>query len=142
MFELFVVDGTAATPAPVKVSGNMIAAGNVGYQDFSISPNSQFVVYLADQDVDGAEELYFGDLSSGTPAAAVKLNPNVVSGGAVHTWQWSNDSSQIAFEGDIATDQIDELFFSTVSGGTPAAAVRAHPPAASTADVIQYAWQQ
>jgi hypothetical protein len=85
--------------------------------------------------------VYRVDLSTGTPAPEVKLNTTIAIGGNVQSWAWTNNSKYIAFEGDVTTNDKDELFFSDVGSGAPTTAATVHPPGPATADVQQYAWR-
>src|SRR5262245_8427588 len=50
---------------------------------FSITPNGKDVIYIADQDVEGVDELYRASVAGGTP---VKLNAPLVADGDVQSF--------------------------------------------------------
>jgi len=70
-YELWSADVDGGTS--VRLSGPMTTGGDVGLDDFWISPDSTRVVYLADQRVDGVEELFSAPLDGHAPA--VRLHP-------------------------------------------------------------------
>lgn len=90
---------------PYKLSGEMVLDGDV--DDYSISPDSSRVVYLADQDTDEVQELYSVPIGGGTP---VKLNGPFVTGGDVWPFSISPDSSRVVYRADQGTDEVYELF--------------------------------
>ncbi len=117
VIELYMVplDGSAA---PIKLNGLLVAGGNVGFSGtFYISPDSQWVVYLADQDTNDVDELYSVPIGGG---AAVKLNPPLVPGGEV-SWVWdaqiSPDSSRVVYLADQEVVNRDEIFSVPIAGG-------------------------
>ncbi|MBL0163453.1 MAG: hypothetical protein IPP82_07345 [Xanthomonadales bacterium] len=63
----------AADP-PVKLNGSMVAGGRVSASQ--VSPDDRIVVYVANQDVDGVNELYSVPIGGGVP---IKLNLPLVS---------------------------------------------------------------
>jgi hypothetical protein len=93
---------------PVKLNGSLVAGGDAG--GFALfSPDSSRVVYLADQDSDGVNELYSVPSLGG--AAPVRLNGPLVSGGDVHgDFRISPDNTHVLYTADQETDDIYELF--------------------------------
>lgn len=109
------VDGSAA---PIKLNAPLVAGGDVGFSGyFFISPDSQRVIYLADQDTDEVDELYSVPIGGGPP---VKLNPPLVPGGEV-AWIWdpqiSPDSSRVVYVADQEVVFRDEIFSVPIDGG-------------------------
>jgi len=149
--ELYVIDPTAKPLAPIKVSGALTSGGDVGCTDFTtcsfeqhawkFAPNSQSLVYLADQDTDESWELYYVDLSTGTPTSPVKLNPSITNGGNIWDFFWLSDSSRIAFRGDAETATVNELYFVDFSGPSPSAPVKASPAISGPTGVQSFGWQ-
>ena len=84
--ELFVtnLDG----PAPVNLSDPMVSGGDL--EDFTWSPNRQYLAFRADKDVNGVVELYVVSLPGGT---AVKVSGTMTTGGDVAEYEWAPDSS-------------------------------------------------
>lgn len=125
-FELFLVRFNGATPAaPVRISGTLTAGGSVNDlvsvgrgQGFDYSPNSQLVVYQADQDVAGELEIYVVDIS-GTPTAPVQINTSLPTGGTIDFFGFSNTSTALVYSGEQQTLGIRELFYVTFNGSTP-----------------------
>src|SRR5512143_1659396 len=69
-----------ATPTGWRtLTGVLPAHTDIAY-GWTISPNSRYVVFIADIDVDGRDELYSVPLTGTMP---IKLNPPLVTGGLV-----------------------------------------------------------
>jgi Tol biopolymer transport system component len=90
--ELYATSDSGATI--IKLSDTMIAGGNV--VDFAVSPDGRTVAYLADQQVNGTNELY--TVSVDGVGAVVNVSriapaniPNVLK------FEWSPNSSRIAY---------------------------------------------
>lgn len=104
---------------PHKLNGPLTAGGQVGFGGtYTISPDSERVVYLADQDTNDVYELYSVPINSGI---IVKLNPPLVPGGDVD-WVWqsqiSPDSSRVVYLADQETNDVSEIFSVPIGGGT------------------------
>ena len=117
--ELFVVfsDGSEA-----KLSGELTVGGNV--IDAAVSPDSLFVAYIADQEVDNFFELYVVPADGGS--AAIKLSGTSASGGNGNidvgnqktAINWSPDSSKVAYVASQDIVGLQELFVSAVDGSS------------------------
>jgi Tol biopolymer transport system component len=79
-----------------------------------ISPDSRYVVFIADVDVDNAFELYSVPISGSVP---VRLNPPLVAGGAVHEFLIAPDSSRVVYIADQVVDERNELYSVPIAGG-------------------------
>ena len=85
---------------------------------------------------DTLSELYVVNVDSGTPGAAVAVNPPVVAGGALGQStapsytdaKFSLSGDKVAFIGDLATDGEEEMWFVDLGGANPGAPVRVNPP--------------
>ena len=80
------IDGSAP---PVKLNGPLVSGGNVDTFALEISQDSSRVVYLADQDVAGQNEVY-SRLIDGSGTSA-KLNGPLISGGELSEFRISPD---------------------------------------------------
>ena len=76
---------------------------------FEISPDSKRVVYLADQDIDGVNELFSVPIN-GPSTAGIKLNPALVLGRNVDTFQISPSGSRVVYRADQETNDVFELY--------------------------------
>jgi Tol biopolymer transport system component len=95
-----------------KLSGTMPSFGDV--QDFKISPDGQYAVYLADQDSDDVIELYSVPLRGGTP---VRLNGVLPAGSRVENdYQISPDSSRVVYRAPQDTTGVIELHSVPIAG--------------------------
>lgn len=89
-----------STPAnaniPVRLSGNLVAGGNVIPQSVQVSPDGQHVFYLADQRIDNSFELFMARTDGS--GSSILLSGNV---GRVDLegLQWSPDSRFVLFFG-------------------------------------------
>lgn len=126
--ELFSVPIGGSSP-PIKLNGALVPGGYVGFygEDVDIrayvqvTPDGSRAVYLADQDVDGRDELY--SVPTDGSAAAVKLNGALTSGGDVAEYAAiSPDGTRVVYRADAIADGRFELYSVPVDGS--AAAVR------------------
>jgi len=120
-FELFSVlsDGSADA---VKVSGNLVTGGNVASADFTFSPDSQRVMYRADQLRDGVDELFTAPADGSS--AAVRLNLPMASGrDVIGGAKFSPDSMWVAFQADVRVAGFEEIYTAPSDGSAPATLV-------------------
>jgi Tol biopolymer transport system component len=99
------IDGSSEA---VRLNAPLVSGGDVQYF-YAISPDSQYVVYVADQTVDDVYELYSAAIDGSGPP--VMLNGPLVSGGDVSDFhQISPDSSRIIYHADQETDGVSDLY--------------------------------
>jgi dipeptidyl aminopeptidase/acylaminoacyl peptidase len=113
VYELYSVPLNGPAGAEVKLNGALVIGGSVYY--FRVSPDSSRVVYRADQDTTGVNEIYSVPLN-GPANAGVKLNGALVTGGDVSDYQVSPDSSQVVYRADQDTDDVSELYIVPLAG--------------------------
>lgn len=116
VYELFSVP-TDRRSEPVRLNANLTEGGDVGDQfDYAISPDGTRVVYLADQNTNGVDELFsvsiFGD------EIPVRLNADMSSGGDVLNFQISSDSTRVVYRADQKSDRVNELFSVPINRST------------------------
>jgi hypothetical protein len=117
-YEMYLVEFTNGNPgSPVKVNSPLVANGAVS--NFSFSPTGDSLIYLADQNIDGATELFWVDLSTGSPAAPVRLNQNLPTNASVKSFEWSPDGKKIAYLADANVSGLTEAFVLNVPSGSP-----------------------
>ncbi len=84
----------------INVSGSLVAGGGV-YNNFKISPNGRYVVFVADKEVSGKYELYSYYLATPNPnlTVPVKLNVPIADDRDVnpYDYQISPDSSRVVY---------------------------------------------
>lgn len=134
VFELYTV--TPAGTGLAKASGTMVAGGDVaaGFLYLSWSPDSTGLAYMADQNTDGATELYVMTSAGGV----VKVSaPVVVVGGGVTEFAWAPNSARLAYLGNLDTLALYELqtVLPTGSGG-----VKLSGTIPATVYAAQYIW--
>ena len=111
MVLLGVISLTFAAPvAPVKLNGPLVSGGSAGGV-FQISPASDRVVYLADQEVNGRQELYSVPVSN--PSAAVKLSVGNVWGVMPRISPNGND---VVYWADPYGQNVDDVFSCPIDG--------------------------
>jgi hypothetical protein len=95
---------TGLMPAPVHISSG-----------WKISPNSAYVVFVADREQTGLNELYSVPI---TGTAPLKLNPPLATGGDVRSFQITPDSQYVIYIADQEVDNREELYRVPIGGGT------------------------
>lgn len=110
--ELYIIPAVGGTP--VKVSGTMVAGGNVDW--FLLwSPDDTKVLFRADREVDGTFELYTAGTSGGAPT---KVSGTMVAGGNVdpYTFRWAGNSRVVYQADEIVVGRM-EVFSALATGG-------------------------
>lgn len=136
--ELFMVDLSGAVPgAPVRLNLDLPAGGDVGFDDYTLSPDGRRLFYIADQRADNDFELYLVDVSTPDPTVPQLASGAMVAGADVSAAVWAPDSQRLAFVADLFVDNDSELAVIDVSGLVPGAPVRANAPLVPTGrDVV------
>lgn len=100
----------------IKLNDPLTAGGEVLSINFKVSPDSQRVIYSADQDTNNVMELYSSKIVGGEN---VKLNGPLVTGGNVASSfseiQISPDSKYVMYLADQDTDTIFECYLSSLT---------------------------
>jgi Tol biopolymer transport system component len=120
--ELYVVE-LAVPGVSMKVNPPLVADGDVQAETFRFGPESDFIVYRADQDVDGDNELYRVELA--TPGASVKINEQLPLDGDVSLFRINPDGLQLIYAADQDTEGVAELY--NVDLSTPGVATKLNP---------------
>lgn len=118
VFELFVapVDGSVE---PVRVSGTLVAGGDVASTRFAWSPDGRRIAFIADKLVDGTNELFVGPADGSAEPA--KVSGTLAAGGQVSDLAWSPDGKRLAMRARKNGTQ-EELFVADPDvGGEPLA---------------------
>jgi hypothetical protein len=110
--ELYAVPITGT--APIKLNPPLVAAGHVLPSRFAFTADSQFVIYLADQEVENRVEMFRVPVGGGQ---AVKLSPPLVAGGNVTDFRIDPDSGRVVYMADQATNEVFELWSVLGAGG-------------------------
>ncbi len=95
------------------LTGLLPAYTNIAY-GWTISPDSRYVVFIADIDVNNRNELYSVPL---TGTAPIKLNPPLVAGGRVQRFAITADSRYVLYIADQDVDNQEELYEVPITGG-------------------------
>ena len=132
--ELFLVDLSSDVPGPAqRVSGPFVSGAAI--LNLYWSPDSQRLMYRADQDVDNVNEFYLVDLSGPVPGTPIRLNGPMVNNGDVTAAKWSPDGSRISYRADEIVDEVYELFVVDVGGPIPGAPQRVNQALVTGGDV-------
>ncbi len=127
ILDMFVVSLTN-NAVSTMVHPPMVSGGGIFYDlstfnnetindPISISPDGSKVLYVADMQTQGTEELFVTDLSN--LGSATKVNSTLVSNGDVTTaYQWMPDSNGIIYVADQDTDGVNELYYVTANNPT------------------------
>jgi Tol biopolymer transport system component len=104
-------DGSAKS---IKLNGALAEGGNVS--SFRISPNGNWVVYLADQETKAVPELFSAPINSAGKSA--KINGALVKDGSVtEFFAISPDSRRVAYLAAQETKSLNELYAAPITGG-------------------------
>src|SRR5262245_25088232 len=99
--------GAAIAPEP-PVQLNTAFPADEDVQDFSISADNRWVVYLAGTDADGAQQLFSRAISgSDWP---IQLNGPLPKGGNVEQFSLAPDGSRVVYRVDQEKDEVFELY--------------------------------
>ncbi len=92
-----------------KLSGPMVAGGNVNSSQVQFSADGSRVTYMADQETDGVAELFQVPVSGGP---GFKVNGSLVAGGTVSSFNWlvSQDNHTVVYRADQDVDNRFELY--------------------------------
>ena len=107
------IDGTSP---PVRINGPMVGSSSNALK-VSITPDSQRVLYVADQEVDRRQDLYVGSPDGG---ATVRLNGTTGLAGKELDYLLSQDGSRVIYNVYV-TGQGERLFSRPVEGGSEVA---------------------
>ena len=112
---VFMITQTAqAAVINYKLSGVMPPNGDI--KGFEISPDGQYVVYVADQQTDQAFELYSVHISGNSPP--LRLSGLLPSGSSIHSFKISPDSNRVVYTAEQDTLGVVELYSVPIGGGT------------------------
>jgi Tol biopolymer transport system component len=104
--ELFLVS-LAAPGVSQKLNPPLVEGGKVS-SHYDFSSDDTFIVYEAEQDVAGRNELYRVDLAS--PGFATKLNAPIVEGGGVYMFHIRSDDQRVAYAANQENVDVWELY--------------------------------
>jgi len=119
VFELYSVP--AAGGSPLKLNDPLPVGGDVRLDppsapSVSVAGNPPQVFYIADQDVDSADELFRVPLDGGI---VQRVNDEPIAGGGVSNYRISSDGTRVVYQADQEMDDEFELFSTSVTGGMP-----------------------
>ncbi len=150
--ELFLLNTTDPMPQElVKVSGTpgntSLEVGTDFLRDYGFSPDSSKVFYIADQVVNGMDQLFMVGISGagrGPPMLVSPVPPGNSTAMDVNSFRVSPDSSKVAFHGDLTISGGDWIYVADVSNASaPGAAnlIFAQPPNGNQDTFLdEYAW--
>jgi Tol biopolymer transport system component len=115
IFVLFLLSLFVA--APTRAGWRSLTGLLPDYTDidsYQISPDSRYVVFLADLDVDDRDELYSVPITGSLPS---KLNPLLVNEGDVRRFGITPDGQRVIYTADQEVDNRVELYSVPIGGG-------------------------
>ena len=117
IYDLYSAPITGGTPIRLNEELEAYAdvLGSPSFPDFQISPDSQRVVFLADQSIDTVNDLWSAPITGNT--VATKLNSQLAAGGDVQAFRISPDSNWVVYGADQDADTVDELLRVQIGGG-------------------------
>jgi Tol biopolymer transport system component len=95
-----------------KLNDSSTGVGEVKWHSSAISPDSRYVVYIADQDTLNVDELYSVPIGGG---ASTKLNDQLVSDGDVFFASISPDSTRVVYSAEQTTNGVTELYSAPIA---------------------------
>ena len=128
--ELYAVPITGTTP--IKLNPPLVDGGDVQSSRIAFTPDSQSVIYLADQEVDNRIEMFSVPAGGGQ---ALKLNPELVAGGNITQFRIDTKNLRIVYVADQETNEVFELWSVPIGGGT---SVKLNGPFASGGNVSSF----
>jgi len=103
------------SPERFRISDDLVEKGDVLLQGYQVSPDSLYVVYLADQDENNVVELYSFNVNT---KVRTKLNPQMQSNRDVEKgFVISNDSSTVYYLSDHEAAGVNRLYRVPIDGG-------------------------
>lgn len=130
LFELYTVSITGTTP--IKLNPPLVAGGDVNGNRFAFAPDSQSILYIADQEVDERAELFSVPIGGGTPT---KLSAPLVGGGNVLSFLIDDDSERVVYLADGETNEVFEIFSVPLAGGS---AVKLNQSLTTGGNIVQF----
>lgn len=106
ILELYAVDISTPRQA-IKINAPLITGGEVN-SDFQFTLDSETIIYIADQDVAGQDELFSVELNA--PGVSNKLNGPLIATGDVDLFRVRSDNSAVAYVADQEADTVFELY--------------------------------
>ncbi|MCC6847011.1 MAG: hypothetical protein IT294_00820 [Deltaproteobacteria bacterium] len=136
VIELYSVPSGGGTPLKLSKSPAPVAGGDVVPTSVEVNPDGLTVLYAADQDTDGVQELFSAGIASGAPQ---KVHPNFAPNRDVGEAALTPDGGTILYVADQETDDTRELFATdapapapTPTGATPTATPGGNATATAT----------
>lgn len=127
--ELWMVPLAGRVPgAPQKLSGTMVAGGDVDDFDTFLSPDGNYVAYIADAETDVFSEVWVVDISGPVPSAPVKVSAPMQPTGDATMVSWSPDSTRLMYLADQDTEGVVEIYVVGIGGALPATPVKVNAP--------------
>jgi hypothetical protein len=113
VFEIYRVElANPGTSTKLNPTGGFGISGSKDVLDFKLIPDGSGIVYLADQDTDGVNELYIVRFAS--PGTTTKLNDTLVANGNVLDFDITANSTIVVYRADQDIDTVNELYQKTI----------------------------
>jgi dipeptidyl aminopeptidase/acylaminoacyl peptidase len=96
-----------------KLNSTFVLNGDIKYYSVIISEDSSTVLYLADQEVDGMNELYSVNINGGP---SIKLNGDLVPNGTVDNFQLSLDQTTVFYYANQDNINVNNIYKANLDG--------------------------
>ena len=134
--ELFVADVSDPTAITTTVvNGTLPTSGDVIGASFRFSPDSRRLVYLADERLDGQNELFLFDLATSTNLGVINGTLATTSDDVDGDFEISADSKFVLYAAEQDVGSETELYIARIDGATPGAPIQVNPPLVSGGDI-------
>jgi len=113
IFLIFLSFSQTLNAQSIKLNPQLVSGGNIS--SAQVTPDGRYVLYTADQEVNGITELYRTPINGGT---SVKMNLDISIGtGDVQGYTISPDSQYVVYWGNITDASYKELYSVPIEGG-------------------------
>ncbi|MEQ8272088.1 MAG: putative Ig domain-containing protein [Deltaproteobacteria bacterium] len=118
--ELWFASFTGGAPTTTRVNNLGYGADNdVGFSDYAFNAQSTALFYIADETINGSEELWLVRVVAGVLQAPQRILPALTAGLSVSYAAWDPSGTRIAFRADIDADDVFDLYIADVSATIP-----------------------
>ena len=122
-FELYAVDLDDPTVA-VRLVDDIPEGGDVYTDDIAWSPDSRWVAFHADANVNGQNEVFLADRLGAVPYTVYTANTSPPAGSISDDFAWLPNGAGMLFRGAMLASGVNELFVVSTTGTTPSAPTR------------------
>lgn len=140
-WEIYFVDLSGPTPAaPMMINGPLppdTGLPGVGPSASLIgwTAGGECLVYIADEQSEGVNEVFMVDMRSGTPGPGIRIHASLPSGRTVRSAAISPTGDRVVYVADQLVDNVFELFAVSIVDGEASEPVKVSGPLVTFGDV-------